>query len=267
MAQEHLGKRPIKYIGTKAAKYAYGPDGTLYTWTPGSTVWVPEALATILLSHSDAFAENLDSIPRGAQGLPVKAVGYVRFTGRPTDDQLLTINGRKYEYDDDASGLTAGSDVLWTAGADLDGDEEALAAAINNDASASVSAVADTTNDFVWLYAKVAGTTGNAITLASTLSNATISAATLANGLDADDVDSVVNIRHTITTDEATGGKLRFDTGLSSITGVIVGFEDNGVIAAAAVTYTATNGILVVTEGTTAWAANDVLNIVVIGKE
>jgi len=196
------------------------------------------------------------------------AWGAIDFTGRPADDELLTIGGRKYEIDDDADFPQSGGDVqVDTSGnATLDEDLADLAAAINGDGSATVSAVADTTRDILWLTAKTAGAAGNSISVVEGLSNATARAATLRDGADAA-VAAVVAIRHTITANDAAQGHLRIDTGLSSIESVQLTFEDAGVEETSAVTVGISGGVITMDEGGVAWADGDVLNILAIGTE
>lgn len=203
-----------------------------------------------------------------AKRTAILAFGYVDFAGRPADADLLTLNGRKYEYDSDASFPDAGGDVIIdaNAAANVDDDITACAVAINGDGSATMSAVADTTNDILWLYALTAGAAGNALTLVSALANTTASGANLTDGADAA-VAVVWPLRHTITAQEATEGILRFDTGLSSIESLHVMIEDND--AASVMTYltalaNVAGGIITITEGG-AWGANDVLNIIAVG--
>ncbi|KKK79620.1 hypothetical protein LCGC14_2831690, partial [marine sediment metagenome] len=118
----------------------------------------------------------------------------------------------------------------------------------------------------LWLYAKTAGAAGNSITLdASSLTNATARAATFVDGADAAQA-AVAVYRHIITTQEATDGVLRIDTGLTSIQGVQVMFEDAGALKHMAATITVSGGVVTIAEGD-AWANNDVLDLLVVGTE
>ena len=227
------------------------------------------ATAAEITAVCDACTATAAEISMLAKRVAIKAWGYVDFAGRPADGDLLTINGRKYEYDSDASFPDSAGDVQIDANAagSVDDDITACAAAINGDGSATVTAVADTTDDILWLYAATAGAAGNSLTLVSGLTNTTASGATLADGADAG-IAAVVPIRHTITAQEATEGKLRFDTGLTSIENIQCNYEDAGVIASLSLsTVAVAGGIVTITEGGVAWAANDVLNLLIVGTE
>ncbi len=242
---------------------------------PSATPHMPLATITVA-SGSYAVTDMSDDRQLAAFSLSsaictrpaVKAWGAIDFTGRPADDELLTIGGRKYEMDSDGDFPQSGGDVQvdLSGNATVDEDITDIAAAINGDGSATVSAVADTTNDVLWLYAKTAGASGSSTTVTEGLSNATARAATLRDGADAA-LAALVNIRHTITAADAAAGHLRIDTGLTSIDGVYLSFEDSGVEAESAVTVGVSGGVLTLDEGAAAWADGDILNILAIGTE
>jgi len=194
------------------------------------------------------------------------AVGAVYFSGRPADDELLTIGGRKYEMDDDGDFPAAGGDVQCDlqGNANVDEDITDIAAAINGDGSATVTAVADTANDVLWIYAATAGAAGNAITLVEALTNATVSGATLADGADAA-LAQIYDVAHVISAAEAAAGFLRFDTGFTSIQSCQVTFLDAGTEAASGVDVTITAGVIEIAENAVAWVAADELHILAVG--
>jgi len=196
----------------------------------------------------------------------IKAWGAVYFTGRPADDELLTINGRKYETDDDGDFPQSGGDVQCDlqSNSSVDEDITDIAAAINSDGSAEVDAVADTTNDVLWLQAKTAGAAANSLTLVTGLTNTTVNDSTLADGADAA-VAVVVPIRHTITAPEATAGRIRIDTGLTSIQFVNVMLHKSwGDMGGSMTTAKVTGSVIEISENA-AWTATDNLEILVIG--
>ncbi len=198
----------------------------------------------------------------------IKAQGAIYFTGQPADDELLTINGRKYEMDRDGDFPNNGGDVQvdLQASVGLLDDMTAIAGAINTDGSAVVGALLDAGNVSVWLLADTEGSNGNSITLAEALTNVTVSHSSLADGADAA-VAVIVPFRHTITASEATAGVLNFQTGLTSIENVQITFEDAGRIVAPGATISISGGDIEFTEGTVAWGTNDMLNLTVVGTE
>lgn len=201
-----------------------------------------------------------------------KAFGYVYMSAQATDADTVTINGRTYEFDPSDDGITGDVEVDTSGSSDVDGDITALAAAINGDGSAEVDATADTNSDVVWLYAKTLGTAGNSITLAESTSEARmkVSSATLVDGDDASKV-AVLSYAHTITTNEATLGVLRINTGLTSIDSFnteILDGGDGGTLKAPDVTVTISGGVVVLGEGSApAWANGDIMYLTVVGRE
>jgi len=195
----------------------------------------------------------------------VRAAGAVYFTGRPADDEVLTINGRKYETDDDGDFPQASGDVQCdlSGNATVDEDITDIAAAINGDGSADVTAVADIANDVLWLYAAEAGASGNAITLATDLTNTIAGNSTLADGADAA-VAQVLALRHTLTAAEAAVGLLRFDTGLSSIDGLQVMIGQGNVLGDD-VTVAAAGGVITLGDSVAQWNAGEVLHVLAVG--
>lgn len=119
-----------------------------------------------------------------------KAVGTVSFSsaggdsGLFVDGDIITINSRTYEADDDSS-TSSDVDVDITGLTTIAEHAQALADAINGDSSAVVTASAQATS--VLLESKVRGTAGNAYTLAETETGANtndiaVSGATLSGG-------------------------------------------------------------------------------------
>ncbi|MCA9101341.1 MAG: hypothetical protein KDA63_09335 [Planctomycetales bacterium] len=199
------------------------------------------------------------------------AIGQLVFTGQPADTEIVTIGGRIYELDTDATADSSG-DVLIdiTGDSNLADNITGIVAGINDDASATVTAVDDSANSTIWLYAKTAGAAGNAITLTTDFSNCTASAATLVDGR-VGGVGRKQAIRHTITSAEASAGKVRvIDPTMGHLFTANIRIEDAGVIndtPDSTIAITQPN-LLVITEGTTpAWTAGDVLVIELIGLE
>lgn len=131
-------------------------------------------------------------------------VGFFYLTGAAGDTELVTINSRTYEFDDDATS-TGDVDVDISADATADAACTALAAAINGDASRDVDAVvmagnADT-NAGVMLVGKAAGATN--FTLTTDAANGVVSAATL-TGASAAAVNSMWSHEYTVTAADVT---------------------------------------------------------------
>ena len=120
-----------------------------------STRGIYSALSAPLVVHLDHYKTT-------------KAVGTISFSSAGGDSGLMiagdvfTINGRTYEYIDSGSDVT----IAAAAGATTAQHATALADAINGDASAEVTASAQSSS--VLLEAKVRGTAGNAYTLSVT---------------------------------------------------------------------------------------------------
>ena len=188
--------------------------------------------------------------------------GAIYFTGRPTDGQLLTIDGVTFEIDKDSSFPDSAGDFVCdcNASGDLAGDITAIAAAIAAN-STSVWADADTARGVVWLTALTPGAAGN-VGLATALSNTTVSNSTLTDGRDAAEV-AMVDIRHAVTAAEAAAGVILLATGLMP-TSAIVAMEDAGVASGVTVTYGGSN--IMLTMGTPAWTAGDYLVVWAIGN-
>lgn len=220
--------------------------------------------------YTYTFDESVDAYRRVETTPALAASGWVDIVDAATDGKLITINGRKYECNvsSTASG-TADVVIDLTTAADVDAQVTAIAAAINADTEAVVTAAADTTSDTVFLYAVTPGTVGNAITLTTNITNAVASGATLSNGQNEMSVQ-ILPIKWTITAVEATAGVIRILTPFTNIRGVQTLFSDAGVLKTADVTLAITEAtgasVLKLTEGSTpAFAANDVLYITVFG--
>lgn len=218
------------------------------------------------------YDEGIDAYRPTAESPSTKATGYVVFAGVAVNDDILDINGRTYELDVDGTPVGTSDVTIDLSGvaASADAHITAIAAAINADASASVSAVADTANDILWLHAATVGTAGNAITIdASAVTNGTASGATMTMGTTYTS-PKFIAIRKTIVAQEATDGKIRLLTPLTTISNVQIQLSDAGVIktpdATVTVTEAAGASTILIAEGSApAWAANDVLNILIIG--
>ena len=139
-----------------------------------STRGIYSALSTPLTVHLDLYKTT-------------KAIGIISFStagsgaGLMATGDVITINGRTYEY------ISSGSDVTVAAaaGATIAQHATALADAINGDGDAIVTASAQSGS--VLLESIVRGTTGNAYTLAVTeatpdQNDISVSGATLAGG-------------------------------------------------------------------------------------
>lgn len=200
----------------------------------------------------------------------VQSNAALQMTGVGVDQEIITLNGRVYELDTDST-PDSGGDVLVDVSGGVSADQTiaALVTAINGDDTAVMSAVGDSTNDIMFLYADTAGVAGNSLTTTEGFTNGTMSAATMVDGSDAA-VGAVVAFRHTVTANEASGGAasaLRFDSGLSSIEAVHVSIEDAGVDTALGATVTVSGGVLTLVEGTPAWATSDIINVIIVGTE
>lgn len=199
------------------------------------------------------------------------AIGQIVFTGQPADTEIVTIGGRIYELDTDSVADSSGDVLIDIAGdSNLADNIAGIVAGINADASATVTAVDDSANNTIWLYATAAGAAGTAIALTTTFSNCTASAATLVDGR-AGGSSRRQTIRHTVTSSEASAGKVRLiDPLMGHVFTANVRIEDAGVIndtPDSTIAITQPN-LLVITEGTTpAWAAGDVLVVEMIGLE
>ncbi len=284
------GLTEVIYGGESDKELTNNEANSIYLWNDGGTATVsvstsgfpdqaiarhiPLAVITTSGGGYDVVDNLSDRRAPGIWRLPsplckrtaVKAFGAVYFSGRPADDELLTINGRKYEIDTDGDFPQSAGDVVLDlqGNSTLNEDITDIASAINGDGSATVDAVADTNNGVLWLIAKTAGSAGSSITLTEGLSNATVSDATLAGGADAA-VAALAVLRHTITAGEEAGQLIRFQTGLTSIESYSLSFEDNGVHAAFPGTVAISGGAIVLDSAT--WAAGDIVSIIAIGTE
>ena len=124
---------------------------------------------------------GLTALVKGLEDDGHGAIGYVYCTGAVADTELVTINGRTYEFDNDST-FTGDVQVDVTGDLTADAAMTALAAAINGDATRSVDAVvmagnSDTTAG-VLLIAKAIGSTN--FTLTTDITNGgVVSAATM----------------------------------------------------------------------------------------
>jgi len=117
-----------------------------------STRGIYSALSDVLTIYMDLYKTT-------------SATGVISFdsgggdSGRLVDEDKITINGRVYEADDDSS-ITGDVTVDITGNTSIADDCAALAAAINGDSSADVTAVASAAS--VTVTAKTAGAAANA---------------------------------------------------------------------------------------------------------
>lgn len=122
----------------------------------------------------------------------VKATGSVVFSGLPTEDQPITVNGVAYAA---KASPTLATEFQIGADATETGANFASAIVANDDAIEAIAAAGTVT-----IGAVETGIYGNAITLAEAASNVTVSGATLTGGIDAvlvtgDGVDSLGDAR------------------------------------------------------------------------
>ena len=281
------GASAVSYVGASAQSLTNNATNHIYLTAAGTltvnTTGFPSAdvtphlpLATIVTSAgsydnddiTDYRGRTLFRVVRAPRAVrpALKAWGAVYFSGRPADDELLTINGRKYETDTDGDFPQAAGDVQCdlNGNSSIDEDITDIAATINGDAGREVDAVADTTNDILWLTARTTGVAGNSLTLATALTNTTANNATLADGDDAAPAQ-IVAIRHTIAANEATGAWLRFDTGLTSIQTHHLTFEDSSLEVASDTEIAISGGVITIFRSGGTWADGDVLNLLAIG--
>ncbi len=123
---------------------------------------------SVAVSGSVALSNTgVATLPKGLEDEGHGAIGYVYCTGAVADTELVTIDGRTYEFDNDSTNT---GDVPVDVTGDLTADAAmiALAAAINGDGSRTVDAVvmagnSDTTAG-VLLIARVVGASNFSLT-------------------------------------------------------------------------------------------------------
>lgn len=221
--------------------------------------------------YTYVFDSTYDAFRRVQETTPALAAsGWIDFSDVAADGEVITINGRVYECNTTSTPSgTADVNIDLTAASTVDQQIAAIAAAINADTAAVVTAAADTAADSVFLYAVNAGTAGNAITLTTDIANATASAATLTNGQNVLN-GQILPIKWTITAAEATAGIIRILTPFTTVRSIQTTFSDAGVLKTADVTATITEAanasVIKLAEGSApAFAANDVLYVTVFG--
>ncbi len=251
--------------GTTITSAALSGDVTMDN--AGDVTIAGTSVENSMLAGSIADAKLSSSLAKRPATL---AWGALYMTGIGVDQELLTLNGRIYELDTDST-VDNGGDVLVDVSGGVSADQTiaALVTAINGDSATGViDAVGDATNDILFLYADTTGTAGNSLTVVEAYTNGDVQDSTLNDGTAAA-VAAVVSMRHTITTTEATGGAtaaIRFDTGLTSIDGYSIFLNNAGVVDDGALAVSISAGVLTVVEGT-AWANNDILEVIVVGTE
>lgn len=148
--------------------------GKILTSANGNLELEPESSGQV---NTEAGVD-LRSLIHNSNGLA--SVGWVDFTGIGVDTNLITINGRTYEIDDNATN-TGDVQVDIALGGSATQTATAFALALAGDADATVWGLQ--VGDTVVLVSKVAGAV---ITLTETLANGVVSAGTLTNGEVAD---------------------------------------------------------------------------------
>lgn len=233
-----------------------GSDAVQFTTNGANTYTLPSSTGTLNLK-----GESVND-------LAGYAYGSIYLSAQALDAETVTIDGRVYEFDPSDDGIASGDvEVDTSSSADVDGDITALASAINGDGSATVDAVADTTNDIVWLYAKTAGTAGNSQTLATDVTGATVSDSSLSGGSDTSETKQYTH-QHTITAGEATIGFIQLKTGLTSINGVLVQHRTSAGVISNDIVATISGGYVLFDEtGTNAWSTGDFIDILITGEE
>lgn len=216
------------------------------------------------------YDASLDANRRVETTPNLAASGWLDLSDVVGDGEKITIGGRVYNCN--TTGEVSGTGDVFidlTAAATVDAQVTAIAAAINADAEATVTAAADTGADSVFFYAVTPGTAGNSITLTTDIANGTVSGATFSNGQN-EMSTQILPIKWVVTSAEATAGVIRVLTPFTNIRGLTVLFSDAGVLKTADTTITVTEATaastIKIVEGTTpAFAANDVFYITVIG--
>jgi len=156
-------------------------DGAVVSFTKNSDGSALSLAADVAGSITGTASKS----PLGAAA-PVNAVGSVgtlTFSGVVSDGELVTIGGRIYEFDTDAS-VTAGHVLVdVSGGATAPAAVTALVAAITGDTSAVVSAV-DGAGDTVDVTALVKGVAGDLIGTTTDCANGAWGDTTLGSGVD-----------------------------------------------------------------------------------
>lgn len=125
----------------------------------------------------------------GSENTPAQATGTVTFTGVPTADDTVTIDGIVYTF---KASPSAANEV--DIGGDADTNGANLAKAINRtgtpgteygaDTAAHPTVEASNSSGTVTITARDPGTVGNGVTLAESADNTTVSGANLTGGTD-----------------------------------------------------------------------------------
>lgn len=205
-----------------------------------------------------------------AKRINVAAASGIYMDAQANDADTITINGRVYEFDPGDDGIAGDVEIDTNGNANIDDDIDDAVAAINGDGSAEVTAVADTANDIIWIYAGTAGTAGNSLTLAESTSEARMKVmdSTLADGFD-EAVGVCHTIKHTVTANEASIGALAVHHGLTSIESLSVQALDGGAggdLTTPDVSVTDSGGVLILGEGSSpSWATGDIFYVTIIG--
>ena len=168
---------------------------------------------------SGQMSEGIDSPDVGRY-----AVGYVYMTGAGIDQDDVTIDGRAYELDTNATPLDGGGDVE----VDINAGATAanVVAALDTDVNADGSKVVEVVNlgTLAALVADAPSTPGN-YALVDNLTNGDVSAGNMVGG-EARDLIPLERVAYTVTTQDTTA------LADGAVTGIPIGCIDLGIATA-----------------------------------
>lgn len=193
------------------------------------------------------------------------ATGHIRVNTQPADADTVTVNiggtSKVYEFDNNSS--VSGSNISVTIGGTTAITATNLAAAITTNQGTICTAAAHGTNTTVVdIRSKTAG---GALTLSQSAAALVLqdNAQELAAG-----TRTVYFEQRTITAEDGTRARVRFDTGLTSIEGYIYrnvtsSTNEDNVISTD--TITVSGGVIEIVKGTPGYATGNIVRIIVWG--
>ena len=248
------------YLVTSIAATCRGnvSPSEIVMWVPGTQRMVENESIQFYLDHPEfsAVAIDYDTTYSGKH-----AAGNIDFNAAGEAEMTVVIGGVTYTEADTAVPASG----VFTNGASAADSAASLIAAINGDlrATVPVTAVADISEDGVWLYADAEGTAGNLVITTTSASNCTVMDMT---GGEASSLKRTVSITHAATAQELLSGGIEIPIPFAATT-----LSINVLSATGAPVYTTDlvtieedpARVRIATTGATNVAATDVIHLVV----
>ena len=243
---------------------AKGPGnlGADIAWISEQQRWIDDGIIGYYQAHPDVFTvsdQATDPVRYAVEHPGTPAAAYIDFNNTAEAGMAVTIDGVVYLEADTA----VPANGVWTNGASAANSATSLIAAINGDTRAPVpfTAVADVSGAGVWLFWDEVGEAGNITISESSAANCTVQNST--GGTDAGK-RNVVNIKHTVTTQELLSGAVEIPLPFAP-----AGYNINAFSATGAPIYftnlvtvqTAPDRIRLTTNGATALANTNVVHL------